>query len=122
VYQYLVFDKVDNPVWTREDYPILFTEIDWMDDEIAEAMRENYPFFQWVHSEVYESSLWANCCMHCGALQEDDGDYMYGTKGPFSPWEIEQAMEIRVIYFKLKFDYCISAGYSINPLLENITR
>jgi hypothetical protein len=30
------------------------------------------------------------------------------------------AREIRIVYFKLAFDYFISAGWGMNPLIEEV--
>ena len=114
--QSLVYETEDKPVWREEEGPFLYTEIDHMDEEIARVMQSNYPFFKKIYSKTHEHDLWGNCCVHCQALQEEDGDYIFGCKSPFAPTSVEEAMEIRIVYFKLEFDYFISAGYALNTL------
>ena len=116
------FEDADMPQWERWDWPILFTEIEYLDETINRSMRENYPFFKLVYSKELEQDEWCNCCEHCGTPQEENGDWRYGCKNPFAPYEVEQAREIRVIYFKLDFDYYLNAGYQFNTLLPEIIR
>jgi hypothetical protein len=79
---------------------------------ISAVMQANYPFFQQQYSAELENKVWGNCCVHCQALPEEDGEYAYGLGNPLSPVTIEAAMEIKVIFFKMEFDYYISAGSS----------
>lgn len=119
-WQSLVYETADKPRWVKEDYPLLFTEIDQMDEEIANAMQTNYPFFRYGYCKEERMKLWGNYCVNCQAKQEDDGDFRFGLKNPLSPTSIEQAREIRVIYFGLQFDYYISAGCEMNMLFLEI--
>ena len=111
-YQALVYETADNPLWEKvADDRLIFTEIDRLDERISAYMQANYPFFQQQYSVKLESRVWGNCCVHCQALQEEDGEYTFGLANPLSPGTIEAAKEIRIIFFKLEFDYYISSGY-----------
>ncbi|GGB14862.1 hypothetical protein [Puia dinghuensis] len=118
-FQSLEFQK-DNPVWIKDEGPLLYTEIQRMDDEVAELMKSNYPFFQKPYSGKLRKKQWGNCCVHCGTLQEEDDDYRFDFGGPFFPDSAEAAREIRIIYFKLQFDYYIDACYGLNPFYLEI--
>ena len=111
-HQALVYETADNPIWQKvEDDRLIFAETDYLDKGISRVMQANYPFFQQQYSKSLERRLWGNCCVHCQALQEEDGEYAFGLANPLSPVTIEAAKEIRVIFFKLEFDYYISSGY-----------
>ena len=62
----------------REEGPILFDEIEYLDETISKSMRESYEFFRQLYLEEWESEEWGNCCVHCGAMQEADGGWRYG--------------------------------------------
>jgi len=51
-------------------------------------------------------------------MQEENDDFSIGMRGPLTPGTVEEAMEVRVIYFKLKFDYWINGGYVMSNLFE----
>jgi hypothetical protein len=110
-YQALTYETEDNPLWQRiEDDRLIYTEIDYLDKGISAMMQANYPFFQQQYSSKLEGRVWGNRCVHCQALQEEDDEYAYGLASPFSPISLEAAKEIRVVHFKLEFDYYIRAG------------
>jgi hypothetical protein len=115
----LVYKTENKQVWESWDLPILFCDIDFLDDEIIESLRTNYPFFQRTYCKDLEDTIWGNTCIHCGTLQEEYGEFRYEAN-PLAPLTIEAAGEIRIVYFKLRFDYFISAGYEMNPLYEEI--
>ena len=118
--QELVYETGDESVWRRwDDYALLFSEIDNIDLHIIESLQTYYPFFRHVYSKLYEGKLWGNTCVHCSVLQEDDGEFIYEA-GPLSPLTMEGALEIRIVYFKLKFDYYISAGVEFNPVFDDL--
>jgi hypothetical protein len=121
-YQESYFEDADIPQWKRAEGPILFIDIKYMDETISRSMRENYPFFKLIDSKELEGEEWCNCCTHCGTAQEENGDWQFGCKNPFSPYDIAGAREIRVIYFKLGFDYYINAGWETGTLLPEIIR
>ena len=122
-FQQLTYGKSGALEWNREEgYSVLFTEVDYLDATISRSLQENYAFYRQTYSKKLRRKEWGNCCVHCQALQEEDGDWLYGGANPFSPWNREQAMEIRIIYFKLDFDYYIRGGYKYNPLLEEVIR
>lgn len=121
-YQASYFEDADIPQWEWRDEPILFHEIGYMDETISRSMGEHYPFFKLVDNKHLEHEEWCNCCRHCGAAQEEDDDWRYGLKNPFSPYDVEEAKEMRVIYFKLDFDYYINAGWESSTLLPEIIR
>jgi hypothetical protein len=120
-YQALVYETEDNPLWEKvEDDRLIFTEIDYLDEGIGASMQANYPFFKHQYSAKLEGKVWGNCCVHCQALQEEDDEYAYGLGNPLSPTNIEAAKEIRVVFFKLEFDYYISSGYAWSDLYLDI--
>lgn len=110
------------PQWERREGPILFNDITFLDETISRNMRDNYPFFKLIDSETLEQEEWCNCCIHCGAVQEENGDWRFGCKNPFSPYDIAEAKEMRIIYFRLDFDYYINAGWETSTLLPEIIR
>jgi hypothetical protein len=114
--QELVYVTADKPQWINDSGPLLFTEIDRMDEEIAASMKANYPFFRYGYSSLERTKAWGNHCIHCQARQEDDGDFMFGVRNPLSPVSVEQAREIRVVYFSLPFDYYVSGTWGVNTL------
>lgn len=118
-YQTLVYKTPDRGIWKKEDYPILFTEIERLEGDIIESLQSNYSFFKKAYSKSERKKKWGNFCVHCQARQEDDDEFIYEA-GPLSPLSIEEAKELRIIYFKLAFDYYISGGYSIDPLIEEV--
>src|SRR6185312_4998531 len=116
------FEDADLPRWERREGPILFNDITYLDETISRSMRENYPFFRLIDSKALEQEEWCNCCIHCGAVQEEDGDWRFGCKNPFSPYDVVEAKEMRIIYFRLDFDYYINAGWETSTLLPEIIR
>jgi hypothetical protein len=120
-YQALIYETADNPLWEKvADDRLIFTEIDYLDEGISAAMQANYPFFQQQQSTKLEGRVWGNRCIHCQALQEEDDEYAYGLASPFNPITMEEAKEIRVVFFKLEFDYYINAGYMLSELYLDI--
>jgi hypothetical protein len=119
----LAFDEKDRPVWRRWDLPMLFTEVVYMDPTILQSMQENYPFFQWSCSPFSEEEdkfyYWANTCIHCQAVQDDLYNFSDGD-APLAPCTMEDARKLRVVYFKLPFDYYIQTGFSMDPIMEEI--
>jgi hypothetical protein len=90
-----------------------------MDPEILKSMQENYPFFQWSCSPLGGGNYWANTCIHCQAVQDDIYNFMDGD-APLAPTTLEKARELRVIYFKMRFDYYIQAGFVMDPIYKEI--
>lgn len=116
------FEDADIPQWMRGEGLISFTEVEYLDDAISRSMQENYPFFKLMYSEELERDEWCNCCVHCGSAQEEDGDWRYGCKNPFFPFDQAGLEALRVIYFKLDFDYYIGAGCQFDTVLPLIIR
>jgi hypothetical protein len=116
------FEHADLPRWEKWKGPMWFSEIEYMDETISRSMGDNYPFFKLIDSKEFDHEEWCNCCTHCGAAQEENGDWRYGICNPWSPSNIEEAMQIRVIYFKLDFDYYINAGWRTSTILPEIIR
>jgi hypothetical protein len=114
----LAYETEDNPIWTKWEYPILFSEIDFLDEEIIEALQNTYPFFQYTYSNTAKQKYWANTCIHCQSLQGDNYNFMEGT-APFSPLSVEDA-DIRKEYLRLKFDYYLIAGFNQNEVYNSI--
>jgi hypothetical protein len=121
-FQYSTFEDADLPVWNREEGPIMFTDIRHLDATIVQSLKENYGFFRQLYLEEWKSEEWGNCCVHCGIMQEADGDWRYGLKSAFTPSSIEEARDIRIIYFKLPFDYYIGSGFCYHTLLDEMIR
>ena len=122
-YQQLWFPTADTLQWERtEGEPILFTEIDYLDETISRSLQEHYGFYKQTYSKKLRKKEWGNCCVHCQALQEEDDDWRYDFRNPFSPVSVEEAMEMRIIYFKLSFDYYIRGGYQYDGLFAEMVR
>ena len=115
----LIYETEEKAVWESWDVPILFNEIEFLDEEIVESLRIHYPFFQRRYCRDLESEIWGSTCIHCHTLQEEYGEFRYEANA-LSPITIEMAREIRIVYFKLAFDYFISAGWEMNPLIEEV--
>jgi len=107
------------PVWEKYDFPIFFTEISYLEEEVIESLKEYYPFFQLREVEECDEKLWVNTCIHCNAVQDDMYNFMDGD-APLSPVSDEKLAELRIIYFKLKFDYFIISGCHMSPRYEEI--
>ena len=75
-----------------------------------------------VYSRRLRKKEWGNCCVHCQALQEEGDDWRYDFRNPFSPVSVEEAMEMRIIYFKLSFDYYIRGGHQCGGLFAEMMR
>jgi hypothetical protein len=115
-YQYAFYQAEDEPFWEHVvNAPLIFTQVEHLDPEIRQSMVSNYPFFKKPTKRD-----WGNCCVHCGAFMEEDDDYSIGFRNPFSPMTEEAAKEIRVIYFRLNFDYYIVGGYQHDTLIPII--
>jgi hypothetical protein len=82
-------------------------------------MQSNYPFFKCVHSKELRQKIWGSTCVHCGALQEDDGELRYGNSA-LHPGLREEGLEIRIIYFDLQFDYYIEACEIYDTLIADV--
>ena len=55
-------------------------------------------------------------------LQEENDDFRYGVRNPFSPMSMEEAMEMRIIFFKLNFDYYIRGMHQGHTLYDEVIR
>lgn len=117
--QGLVGESAEKPVWEKWNSPVLFNEVDYLDREIAGSLKSHYPFFQKVYSTANRGKIWGSTCIHCQALQEEDDGYRYEAN-PLSPVTLEEAREIRIVYFKMAFDYFIRAGQEMNALYAHI--
>jgi hypothetical protein len=105
--------------WLKWDSPFFFEGIDYLSKEIVASMQEYYPFFQRKYCKNLGGKIWGSTCIHCHVLQEENDEFLFEAT-PLSPVTMEDALEIRLIYFKLKFDYFIEAGFSINSLFYEI--
>jgi hypothetical protein len=110
-------ETTDKPLWKKWGFPILFTGIVHMDEEILKSMQDHYPFFQWSCSSLADEGgdkyryfdsdyFWANTCVHCKAVQEDEYNFI-GEDAPFRPRTLDEARELRVVCFKLGYDYYV---------------
>jgi len=114
------FRNGDTVTWRQwENCPLCFTDITYMDDQIAASLQSNYTFFKFVRSKGLQQKIWGNTCVHCGALQEDDGEFRYGNSA-LHPGLWEEGLEIRIIYFSLQFDYYIEACEIYDALITEI--
>lgn len=118
-YQALFYETEEKATWTKIEYPILFCDIGFLEEEVIRSLQEYYPFFQLADLDEESEKFWVNTCIHCHAIQEDVYNFMDGNP-PLSPITIEDMRQIRIIYFKLNFDYYISAGWVDNPLFVDI--
>lgn len=118
--QYLFFEREDRSVWQYSEGPIIFSDTDYLDAEVVASLQEYYPFYRKAYSKVARRKFWGNTCVNCYALQEDDEEFLYEDGNPLSPLTIERAREIRIVYFKLKFDYYIRSSYGHNSWYEDI--
>jgi hypothetical protein len=98
------------PRWTQWDYPVLFMDIEVMDEEITAVLQQRYPFFQLTYSKTAEGKYWANTCIHCHSLQGDNYNFME-YDGIFSFTHEEQASSVKRDYLKMKFNYYIRSGF-----------
>lgn len=121
-FQHLTYETSDMPVWRREEKPVLFTEVGYLDETISRSMQENYGFFRQLYLEEREIEEWGNCCVHCGSMQEANDDWRYDFRSPFNPQSVEEAREVRGVYFNLPFDYYINAGDSYGTLWDEMIR
>ena len=101
-YQELVFETSDEPVWRKAEGPVLFTEVEYLDATISRSMQENYAFYKKSYSKELEQDIWGNCCIHCDASQEENDDWRYDFKNPFSPLSVKEAKEIRINFERAK--------------------
>jgi hypothetical protein len=99
-----------DPRWTQWDYPVLFMDIDAMDEDLTTVLQKKYPFFQFTYSKAAEKKYWANTCTHCGSLQGDNYNFLEYT-GIFCFDEEEQAISIKRDYLRMKFNYYIQSGF-----------
>lgn len=72
-----------------------------------------------IFAKTLGLKTWDCICVNCSAPQADDEELRYEA-GPLKPITTEEAQEIRVIYFKLKFDYYLRACYCVDPLFAEI--
>ena len=114
----LEYETEDKPKWTKWEYPVLFSEIDFLDEEVIKVLKNSYPFFQYVYSNMAKHKYWANTCVHCQSLQGDNYNFM-GSDAPFAPSSREEA-RIKREYLSLEFDYYLIAGYNQNEVYDSI--
>jgi hypothetical protein len=118
--QQAIFKNGDTVTWRRwEGYPICFTDVTYLDDEVAASLQSNYPFFKFMRSKGLRQKIWGSTCVHCGALQEDDDEYRCDLNA-LHPGIWEAGLEIRIIYFPLQFDYYIEGSEIFDTLIGNI--
>jgi hypothetical protein len=102
-FQHLTYEESDTPEWIRD-----------------EGMQENYPFFRQTYLKKVGRKEWGNCCVHCQAMQEDNDDWRYGFRHPFATSSVREAMELRIIYFNLNFDYYLRGVHAHDSLLYEV--
>lgn len=73
---------------------------------IPDEITDINPFMSWLPDD------------ECHIVQRP----YFAVRAKCNCWKCGKETTVRVIYFKLKFDYCISAGYSMNSLFESIIR
>jgi hypothetical protein len=120
--QRAAFGKGDMVTWRRwEGLPISFTDVTYLDDEIAASLQSDYPFFKFVRSKGLRQKIWGSTCVHCGALQEDDDEFRYDNN-VLHPGTLDEGMEIRIIYLPYKFDYYIQGSEIYDTLITEIMK
>ncbi|MBN8851387.1 MAG: hypothetical protein BGO55_09205 [Sphingobacteriales bacterium 50-39] len=117
VAQEAAFRRGDTLTWKKWDVPILFDDVEYVDDEVVESLQDYYPFFKYKRVRALGQKIWGNACMHCGAMQEEDDEFRYEANA-LRPGTIKAAREVRLIYFKLNFDYYIQACWSYDPFFN----
>lgn len=115
-------ESVDKPIWTqREDDPVLFQNIDMLENSISGLLQKEFPFFRYTYSNFAGQSYWANTCMACGALQGDN--YLFNEPGAsYFPLSPEAAKEINIRYINPKFDYYLQANMSYSEVYDWIIK
>ena len=117
VAQQATFLRGDTVTWKKWEVPILFQDVEYLDEEVVISLQEYYPFFKYKYVSAMEQKIWGNVCLRCGAMQEEDDEFRYEANA-LNPISIEAVEELRIIYFKLDFDYYIQGMWSFNPLVS----
>jgi hypothetical protein len=114
----LEYEYADKPVWAqREEDPVLFQNIDMLDEFISGLLQKDFPFFKYTYSKFARESYWANTCVACGVLQGDN--YLFDEPGaPYFPLSPEAAKEINIRYINAKFDYYLQASISYGEVYD----
>jgi hypothetical protein len=109
----------DKGVWQDCEGPFIFTEVGFLEEEAIGSLQEYYPFFQRSFCKDLRRKLWGSNCVHCGVLQEEYGEFRYEANA-LKPVTVEDMAEIRIVHFKLNFDYFISACYCSHMLYDGM--
>lgn len=111
----------ENYGWDLEDDFLLFQNISYLPTKFAEFIKEDYDFFKYTYSKTNQEKLWANCCIHCGALQ---GDWFNHNEpdGAFFPCTPKQAEAIVLQKTMFNYDIPIVADDSLGDPVSLIKK
>ncbi|WP_143307558.1 DUF5710 domain-containing protein [Chitinophaga vietnamensis] len=110
----------DEAVWLEQDFFTLFQQITQVSGNLKSLLHEHYPRYQPAWSKTANTHLWCNHCEQCKSKQ---GDWCLFDKpgSPFHPEQQEEAANILIKIYPLKFAPLVNAGYGFGPHLRLIS-